>query len=49
MTVIKSEIGRRNANDTMFVVPPQPVATPGRNFFNRRHTLTRSLGGQIKQ
>src|ERR1700694_2777300 len=24
-TIVKSEIGRRNANDTRFIVPPQPV------------------------
>jgi hypothetical protein len=23
-TIVKSEIGRRNANDTKFIVPPQP-------------------------
>jgi hypothetical protein len=23
MTIVKSEIGRRNANDTKFIVPPQ--------------------------
>jgi hypothetical protein len=25
MTIVKSEIGRRNANDTKFIVPPQPA------------------------
>jgi len=25
MTIVKSEIGRRNANDTRFIVPPQPA------------------------
>jgi hypothetical protein len=25
MTIAKSEIGRRNANDTKFIVPPQPA------------------------
>jgi len=29
--IIKSEIGRRNANDTKFIVPPLPVAAPGRH------------------
>jgi len=29
--IIKSEIGRRNANDTKFIVPPVPVAAPGRH------------------
>src|SRR6267154_4375531 len=24
-TIVKSEIGRRNANDTRFIVPPQPA------------------------
>src|SRR5882724_4061206 len=24
-TIVKSEIGRRNANDTKFIVPPQPA------------------------
>jgi len=24
MTIVKSDIGRRNANDTKFIVPPQP-------------------------
>jgi hypothetical protein len=24
MTIVKSEIGRRSANDTRFIVPPQP-------------------------
>jgi len=28
--VIKIEIGRRNENDTKFIVPPQPVAAPVR-------------------
>src|ERR1700716_2101895 len=28
-TIVKSEIGRRNANDTKFIVPPQPAAAPG--------------------
>jgi hypothetical protein len=28
MTIVKSEIGRRNANDTKFIVTPQP-ALPG--------------------
>src|SRR5258707_10550652 len=27
-TIVRSEIGRRNANDTKFIVPPQP-AQPG--------------------
>jgi hypothetical protein len=26
MTIVKSEIGRRNANDTKFIVTPQPAA-----------------------
>jgi hypothetical protein len=26
MTIVKSEIGRRNATDTKFIVPPQPVS-----------------------
>jgi hypothetical protein len=26
MTIVKSEIGRRNANDTKFIVTPQPVS-----------------------
>src|ERR1700694_1695519 len=26
--IVKSEIGRRNANDTKFIVPPQPAAAP---------------------
>jgi hypothetical protein len=26
MTIVKSEIGRRNANDTKFIVKPQPAA-----------------------
>jgi len=25
MTIVTSEIGRRNANDTKFIVPPQPA------------------------
>src|SRR6478736_315605 len=25
MTIVKSEIGRRNANDTKFIVPPRPA------------------------
>jgi hypothetical protein len=25
MTIVKSEIGRRNANDTKFIVTPQPA------------------------
>jgi hypothetical protein len=25
-TIVKSEIGRRNANDTKFIVTPQPVS-----------------------
>jgi transposase-like protein len=25
-TIVNSEIGRRNANDTRFIVPPQPAA-----------------------
>jgi hypothetical protein len=25
MTIVKSEIGRRNANDTRFIVKPQPA------------------------
>jgi hypothetical protein len=25
MTIVKSEIGRRNANDTKYIVPPHPV------------------------
>ena len=25
MTIVKSEIGRRNANDTKVIVPPQPA------------------------
>jgi hypothetical protein len=25
MTIVKSEIGRRNANDTRFIGPPQPA------------------------
>src|SRR5437879_7759052 len=29
-TIVKSVIGRRNANDTKLIVPPQPVAAPGR-------------------
>src|SRR6266850_3569342 len=29
MTIVKSEIGRRNANDTRFIVLPQPAAAPG--------------------
>jgi len=30
MTIVKSEIGRRNANDTKFIVLPHPAAAPGR-------------------
>src|SRR5260370_27812609 len=26
ITIVKSEIGRRNANDTRFIVTPQPVS-----------------------
>jgi len=29
MTIVKSEIGRRSANDTKLIVTPQPVS-PGR-------------------
>jgi hypothetical protein len=29
-TIVKSEIGRRNASDTKFIVPPQPAAASGR-------------------
>jgi hypothetical protein len=29
MTIVKSEIGRRNANDTRFIVTPQPISTRG--------------------
>src|SRR6267154_3148485 len=37
-TIVKSEIGRRNANDTKFIVPPQPAAAPGRpSAAGRRH------------
>jgi hypothetical protein len=36
---MKTEIGRRNANDTKSVVAPHSVAAPGLNFFNRRHTV----------
>jgi hypothetical protein len=28
-TITSSEIGRRNANDTKFMVPPQPAAMSG--------------------
>src|SRR5260221_11134304 len=35
-TIIKSEIGRRNANDTKLIVPPQPAAAPGRPSAPRR-------------
>src|SRR6266403_6272033 len=36
-TIVKSEIGRRNANDTKFIVPPQPIAKHGRPSAPRRH------------
>src|SRR5947209_2768074 len=29
-TIVKSVIGRRSANDTKFIVPPQPATAPGR-------------------
>src|SRR3954451_8239904 len=35
-TIVKSEIGRRNANDTKFIVPPQPAAATGARQRNYR-------------
>ncbi|UPK37162.1 hypothetical protein IVB18_07560 [Bradyrhizobium sp. 186] len=29
MTIVKSEIGRRNANDTKLIVTPQPISPRG--------------------
>jgi hypothetical protein len=45
-TIVKSEIGRRNANDTRFIVAAQPVVAHGRpNPLGRRPTkLERRLG-----
>jgi hypothetical protein len=31
MTIVKSEIGRRNANDTKFIVPPHTVLSRSDN------------------
>src|SRR6266446_1816111 len=43
-TIVKSEIGRRNANDTKFIVPPQPAAAPGRpNAPGRRQRSYRDI------
>src|SRR5260221_5794104 len=35
-TIIKSEIGRRIANDTKLIVPPRPAVAPGRPSAPRR-------------
>jgi len=36
-TIVNSEIGRRKANDTKFIVPPQPAAAAGRSSTPGRH------------
>jgi hypothetical protein len=42
-TIAKSEIGRRNANDTKFIVPAQAVAARGRPNAPGRHRRYRDI------
>ena len=45
MTAINSEIGRRNANDTKFIVSPQPIAVPEGERARLNDTSSKDLRG----
>src|SRR5690242_2814672 len=47
-TIVKSVIGRRNANDTRFIVPPQPAAAPGRPMPQNYGDARRTCGSDVR-